>query len=53
MGFEKYQVSAQNQNGISLQKRLFAMKADRKSVFHSCETHILAQLEITVLYLCS
>jgi hypothetical protein len=51
--FEKYRVATQNPQGLAFsltKKRLFAMKTVQKYVFHPCEVHILAHLDITVLY---
>jgi hypothetical protein len=53
MGFKKYQVSAKTPKVLPFdftKKRLFTMKTCHKYVFHSCETHILTRLVITVLY---
>jgi hypothetical protein len=54
MGFEKYQVSAQNPKRLAFsftEKRMFMMKIVRKSVFQPCETYILCRLDILVLYI--
>jgi hypothetical protein len=52
--FKKYRVSAKNSNVLAFdftKNGLFTIKTDRKSVYHPCETHILARLDITVLYI--
>jgi hypothetical protein len=44
---------AQNSKGLAfdfIEKYLFTTKTGQKSVFHLCETCILSQLDITVLY---
>jgi hypothetical protein len=52
-GFEKYIFSAQNSKGFAFgftNKYLFTVKMDQKSIFYLCETHILSQIDNTVLY---
>jgi hypothetical protein len=51
-GFEKCRVSTQNPKVLAFgftEKHMFMMKIGQKSVFHRCETHILARLDITVV----
>jgi hypothetical protein len=53
-GFKKYQVSAQNPNGLAfsfIDKCLFTAKTSQKYVFHPCEAHIIVWLDITVFYI--
>jgi hypothetical protein len=56
MDFENYQVSGENPNVLAFSftpKRLLTIKIGRKSIFHPRETHIIVQLDITVLYIIS
>jgi hypothetical protein len=51
--FEKYRVATQNPQGLafSLTKKTSVLHENcPKYVFHPCEIHILAHLDITVLY---
>jgi hypothetical protein len=53
-GFEKYWASAQNPKRVSLQfywKCMFTMKTGWKSVFHPRGAHIIARLDIMLLYI--
>jgi hypothetical protein len=53
MGFEKYQVSAQNPKRLAFsftENFIYAMKTGGKFVFRPHEVNILARLDITVLY---
>jgi hypothetical protein len=50
---EKYGVLAQNLKGLAFNftdKRLFTVKMGQKIIFHLCEPHIFAPLDITILY---
>jgi hypothetical protein len=52
-GLKKYRVSPQNTKGVRLSfygKCMFVMKISPKFVFYTREAHILAQLDIMLLY---
>jgi hypothetical protein len=54
MGFKKIQISAQNPKGLAfgfIEKRQFAAKTNRNSVFLGCKAHISDRLHITVPYI--
>jgi hypothetical protein len=54
MGFKKFQISAQNRNGLAFsftKKRQFVTKNDRNSVFYDHKAQILNWLHIMVMYI--
>jgi hypothetical protein len=51
LGFENIEFRLKTKRGLDFSftgKRLFMAKTHQKPVFHPCEAHILARLDITV-----
>jgi hypothetical protein len=49
--FEIYQILPQNPNLWVYQKNMFVVKIGQNYLFLGCDTHILAQLDVTVIYI--
>jgi hypothetical protein len=54
MGFKKFQILAQNPNGLAsnfTEKHQHAVKTDQNNVFLRCKNQILDRLHIMVMYI--